>query len=275
MKTLIQKVQALGKTAGEIKAALHSAPGKAAELRKALTMTAGEFQQLRADVQTNVTGLRAHSEDHLLQAMREINDRTEAFEEAGYELTGMDLDLTLTQRLAVHLRKFNDVSQSTLRSLAAKESSVTVKSIFAGIISAEDTAANVELTHLKFDGLMIHIGAMPLVRICWSTDTLLEEAQAMATQASPMKPVAPAPAESSATLGSYFEPKPLSIRATATTRPPEPEIDETIESSAVPPHSAAPVATPSKEPAASTSPWSKEALDRFKKMPSLSKHRSQ
>ena len=183
-----------------------SAPGKAAELRKALTLTAGEFQQLRADVQSNVSGLLAHDEDHLLRAMREINDRTDSFEAAGYELTGMDLDLTLSQRLAVHLQKFEEVSQSELRRLAARESSATVKSIFAGMINAEETAANVELTHLKLDGIVVHIGATPLVRICWSSDTLQDEVRAELSEAVPAAPGAIPAGTPTSTLGSYLSP---------------------------------------------------------------------
>ena len=267
MKNLIQKVQALGRKAGEMRAAVQSAPGKAAELRKALTLTAGEFHQLRADVQSNATGLLAQDEDHLLRAMREINDRTEAFEDAGYELTGMDLDLTLNQRLAVHLRKFGEVSQSTLRQLAAKETTPTTKSIFAGIINAEETAANVELTHLKFDGLIIHIGAQPLVRICWSSDTLAEEVESQLAAASPSIAPAPTVPPNPTQLGSFFEPR----QPSASPHLPA-TVEETVRIAPVTPQALKLESQP-KETAPQTSPWSKEALDRFKKMPDLSKHR--
>ena len=274
MKNFIHKVQALGRKAGELRAVVQSAPGKAAEIRQALTMTAGEFQQLRADVQSNVHGLRATNEDHLLQAMREINDRTYALEEAGYELTGLELDLTSSQRLAVHLRKFDDVPESTLRSLMAKETVASVKSILAGLINAERTAANVELTHLKFAGLVIHIGAIPLVRISWSSDTLQEEVQPSVGPVSSPVPVPPSPVASPSTLGSFFEPRPAPVRVNVVAPVTEVKKEESLQAAPVVPQASVVPESQPKKADERPSPWSKEALDRFKKMPNLSKHRA-
>src|SRR5690606_13428173 len=115
-------------------------------------------------VQSNIHALRADNEDRVLHALREINDHALVFEEAGYELTGMDLDLALNQRLAVHLDRFDEVHQSTLRSLLSRQRVETVRSILGGIIKAEETAANVELSHLLYGGLIIHIGMVPMIR---------------------------------------------------------------------------------------------------------------
>jgi hypothetical protein len=270
MRKFIHKVQELGKKAVEIQQALHSAPAKAAELREAVVMSAAELQQIRADVQANLHGLRVNSEERLLVSMREINDASLVFEEAGYELTGLDLDLSLPQKLLVHLAKFEDIPHSTLHSLVANESRITIKSILSGILKAEETAANVELTYLNLTGLVVHVGAVPLIRMCWRTEAAEEPAASPATavQAAPQLAAAPAPASvapSSPAFGSFFE-----QRTIPTTK---------ISSSQPEPVAPVPTLTSSNEPASqpasapAESPWSRSALDRFKKMPDLSKHR--
>jgi hypothetical protein len=266
MKNFIHKVQDLSKKAAELKQVIQSAPAKAAEVREALTMTAGELHQLRVDVQQSMNGLRANGEDRLLQSMREINDNTYTFEEAGYELTGMDLDLHLNHRLAVHFQKFEDVPHVKLRALINKESREIIKSILAGLLKAEESAANVEFTHLHYDGVVVHIGATPLIRMCWRSDTLRQQQQS----AVPVQQVVTTtPALSSQPIGSFFEQRVIPISQPATpaqtvVAPVESalEISQTVSQDSAP----APV-----KPA--VSPWSADALSRFKKMPDLSKHR--
>ena len=96
MRKFITKMQDLSKKAAALQQTVQGMPAKAAELRQAVVMSAGELQQIRTDVHSTLNGLRTNTEDGLLQAMRQINDHTDTFEEAGYELTGMDLDLALT-----------------------------------------------------------------------------------------------------------------------------------------------------------------------------------
>lgn len=268
MKNFIHKVQDLSKKAAELKQVIQSAPAKAAEVREALTMTAGELHQLRVDVQQSMNGLRANGEDRLLQSMREINDNTYTFEEAGYELTGMDLDLHLNHRLAVHFQKFEDVPHVKLRALINKETRETIKSILAGLLKAEESAANVEFTHLKYDGVVVHIGATPLIRMCWRSDTVRERKVETATvqQIQPSTPTAPQP--SAPAFGSFFEQRVVSaqpgvaVQTVATSVEPVSEISQ----------SSAQDSAPAEEKPL-VSPWSSDALSRFKKMPDLSKHR--
>ena len=265
MKNFINKVQDLGKKAVEIKQAIQSAPAKAAEVRQALTMTAGELHQLRVDVQENLNGLRANGEDRLLQAMREINDNTYTFEEAGYELTGMDLDLNLNQRLAVSFRRFEDVPHVKLRALLTKETRETIKAILSGILKAEESAANVEFKHLHYDGVVVHIGATPLIRMCWRSDTLLQE---QATPAKVPEAVTTMPTPSSPSIGSFFEQRTVPTASAIPVSQPPPISVEPAQTKLP----QAPLDSESEKP--TVSPWTSDALARFKKMPDFSKHRS-
>ncbi len=266
MRKFIHKIQDLSKKAVELNQALQGLPGKAAEARQAIVMSAGELQQIRSDVQTSLNGLRATSENGLLQAMREINDATDIFEEAGYELTGMDLDLALAQRLSAQLQKFEDVPHTTLQTLLAQQTGETIKSVLSGIIKAEETAANIELTHLKLDGVIIHVGAIPIIRMCWRSDTFVEQVTAEPAQqfVSTVPSVSAAVPQSSAAYGSgsFFEQKAPSSAQTALPYAP---------SSAEAKPSAFTSSTHWDKKVVETSGAKVSALDRFKKMPDLSK----
>jgi hypothetical protein len=253
----ITRAQALGKKAAELSQAVQTLPAKAAQIREAVTMTGGELKQLRTDVQSSLHGLRADSEDRLLSSMREINDHAALFKEAGYELFGMDLDLALNQRLAVHLEKVQDVSQATVRALLSRENSETIRSVLSGIAKAEETAANVELSQLVYGGLLIHIGALPMIRMCWR-NVLSEAEESQPELPSPTIAAAP-PAPPPNT--SMFDLRPLPSGAVRIQ--PQPGLS-------APP----PLATP--HPAVSASAaggaWSQDALARFKQMPGASKY---
>jgi hypothetical protein len=264
MKQFITRAQQLGRKAAELRQAVHHLPAQAAQIREAVTMTGGELKQLRADVQTNIQALRADNEDRLLRSMREINDHAEVLAEAGYALFGMDLDLALNQRLAIHLDRVEEVPHSTLRSLLQRQSVETIRSILAGIIKAEETAANVELSQLPFRGLIIHIGVVPMIRMCWREPELDLTTDPGPERPPADQPSAPTPAPIQAAPASMFDLRPLpgaSARPAPADAPP-----------LIPPVIAAhaPAATP--QASSSGSAWSHEALDRFKKMPGVSKY---
>src|SRR5688572_11346535 len=117
MKQFISNIKNLSQKAAEIKAAMQQVPPKVAEIREAVASTAGQLQQLRMDVQSTVTNLKADNEQHLSQAMQEINSNVDVFVEAGFELGGMDLEISPVQRLLVHLNRLEEVHPSALRAL--------------------------------------------------------------------------------------------------------------------------------------------------------------
>ena len=268
MKKFINRAQELGKKAAEIKQAIQGAPAKAAEIRQAVALTAGELHQLRSDVQSNLNGIRATSEDRVLQAMREVNDAALIFEEAGYELTGMDLDLALNQRLSVHLEKFDDIAPAVIRGLVANETRESVKAILSSIVKADETANKVELTYLVYHGLLVHVGPAPAIRISWRNESGAEETQVAPPVIAATVAATPPPVPT-ATIGSFFEQRSTPTPSVKVV-PAEPISSSTSTSTST----STPISAPTKsedEPA--VNPWSSSALDRFKKMPNLSKHR--
>ncbi len=267
MKKFISRVQDLSQKAAHLKAAAQRAPAQVRDLRESVLATAGEFQQLRSDVQSSVSGLRADSEEHLLRALAELNDSIEIFAEAGYDMEGVDLELSPVQRLIVHLRKFEDVSEAGLElllvSIAQRN---TTHAVLASLIKAEQLADRVSLTNLVYRELTIYVGPVPTVRLCWRSDELETETEiapapaVVSAPATPQPPPLPGLGESS-----FFEP-----RRQAT---PAPTIPAAVNAPVAPP---APVAAPQETVAPNPAlggDWKRSALDRFKKMPDLNKPR--
>jgi len=281
MKKIISRIQSFGDKAAQFKAAVQSVPPKVAEIREAVTLTAGQLHQLRSDIQTSFTGLRVNDDERLTVALREINDHTETFARAGFHLAGVDMDLGINRRLIVHLEKVDDVSQSNLRSiLTANQGRETIRALFEAILQAEQLAGKMELSHLNYHKLIVDVGLAPSIQICWQSDTMVveEEPTAPAHVATPPLP-ASAPTESSIFgQSSFFERRsePPARESAPTSKQSRVELSSSEPPTPVPQKAEWPV---TESPAASTQSakslgggdWRRSALDRFKKMPDLTK----
>jgi hypothetical protein len=281
MKKFVMKIQDYGQKAAQLQQAIKNVPPKIAEIREAVAMTTGELQQLRTNVQSSVTGLIAGDTASLSLALKEINGAAEVFEQAGYALDGVDMELSPSQRLTVHLARVEDADEDLLKSLiVANQQRRTVSAILSALLRAEEMAGSMQLTGLVYQELTVQIGTIPTVRMCWRAGELVEEAAAPpplpapppALPAAPAPPAPPAPpaaptpppqpAASGFSLGSMFE-----RRSTQTATPVAPAVAATT----APVH-AAPAATAAEKSAAPVPAGSKDALERFKKDPHYSKY---
>jgi hypothetical protein len=272
MKRFVSKVKNLSQKAAELQQAIQSVPPKIAELGQTVAMTKGQLQQLRAEVQSTATDLRADNEERLLDALREINGSVEVFQQAGFELGGVDLELSPVHRLIVHLNKVDDVSHSRLRSLmSVNQHHKTTHALLSALAQAETVADKVDLTDLTYQTLVVNVGAIPSVRLCWRPEEALEESvpgTAAPEAGSAASPVASVFGHSS----TFFEPR--SVQSTPATAPPATSPLEVVASSPVPEIHTEPESSEEKPAqAAAGGDWRREALDRFKKMPNVSKYR--
>jgi hypothetical protein len=263
MKKFAQKVQEIGNKAAQIKAAIESVPPRMAEVREAVRASTAQFQQLRSDVQSTVTHLRADNEEHLVGALREIDGSAEVFLEAGYDLDDVEMELGMPQRLIVHLEKLEDVSYATLRSLiAANEARQTTHGILSALLKAKELADRVNLANLTYHKLMVYVGPLPTVRLCWHAegDEVIATLPAAPAQ-SPPPLASTAPSSSFFGSGSFFEQRtPVPTPSTQAT----PTVTAIVVEQAVGPHSM---------PESEAKTEREDPLARFKKMPDLSKHR--
>lgn len=303
---LARKLQSLGKHAARLRQAVDAAPQKAARIRDAVAVTAGQFQQLRAEVQSGLESLRADNDDRLIASLREIADHRETLLEAGVELAGFEIELGVARRLIVRLQKVSDVPIPALESLAKAQSErTTLAGIFTALLRAAELSEQVEFEGLSYRELTVHLGSVPTVRVCWVTDESFE-GTTTTTSAAPPRLVPTAASESSRTLSTalpqgFFDPRPtgsttpgfmnLSPEVTTSGSPappiatvltpaapsapapaqasaPAPTIATAAIATAPAPVESSPPAPPPEPPAKD---WNRRALDRFKKMPDLSK----
>lgn len=261
MNKFIQKAQQLGQKAAQIRAAVEGAPAKVAELRQTVTATTGQLMQLRSEVQTTLNDLRLGSEDELISSLKEVEEQAPVFREVGYELSSIELELGVAQRLMVRLEKFTDVSHSMIRHAAtANEGRRSVKAILEALMRAEELSERVDLATLEYWGLEVSIGMAPAARLLWAVPTAEDTA---VPPTAPATTVSVAASNSPFVQSSYFE-----RRTPLPAARPEP----TVAVPAVEPAIAAavPIAAAAEE---GTGDWRRDALARFKKMPDFSKPR--
>ncbi|MBC8095125.1 MAG: hypothetical protein H7Y43_04870 [Akkermansiaceae bacterium] len=271
MKRFVTKVQNLSQKAAEIQQAIQSIPPRIAEIRESVSITAGQLQQLRANVQTSVADLRVDNPDRVVEALQEINDNAAVFEEAGYVLSGVDMELSPVERLIVHLDKFEDVPHSAVRALiTANQNHKTVHGLLSSLLQAEAVADRVALNALTYRTLIINVGPIPSVRLCWRAGEEVETQEPLTvSQATAAIPPAISAPTSAFTQSSFFEartrPTELSSQIPASTTS-----LSTTASSAETHHTSS---APESEPATVTD-WKLEALERLKKNPHVSKYGS-
>jgi hypothetical protein len=280
MKQFITNIKNLSQKAAEIKAAMQQVPPKVAEIREAVSATAGQLQQLKSQIEYSVNDLRADDETRLSEVLQEVGGSEEIFLKAGFVLGGVDIELSPVQRLLVHLHKVEEVHPSVLRALAAaNQHRRSMHAILSSLLQAQQMADTVELENLAYDEVIIGVGPIPSVRLCWKSSETVPApvAAALATAGTTPVPVATvssvptlpahqvqaAAAQSAFGPGSFFEKRPSTemapavattkpveaVSSIATVTPVEPVIEHAV-------------------PAASPDP-----LARFKKMPNLATHR--
>lgn len=263
MKQFLSRVKSLSQKAAEIKAAIQQVPPKVAEIREAMTATTGQLQQLKSEIQYSVADLKADQETHLSEALQELNGSADVFVKAGFVLSAVDLEISPVQRLLVHLAKVEDVHTSVLRSLlAANQHRRTTRAILSSLLQAKQMAETVELTDLVYDEIIVGIGPIPSVRLCWRPEAVEQSAVVPATAMASTTPAPLVPQNQPASIfgaGSFFEhreskPAAIMVEPLQTT------------SQLAPLASAAAVVQPKPEaPAAAPV----DPLARFKKMPTL------
>lgn len=280
MKKFIQRIQSLGQKAAELKEAVQQVPPKVAGIREAVALTTGQLQQLRAQIKSSLAGLKTDHEDQLLDALREINESSGLIRQAGFALAGLDLELDPVERLIVHLERREDVRRSVLEALRdAVRARPTVHALLDALMRAEETADEVRLSGLDYRTLVIHIGPVPTVRLCWRPSRSLAQPATTSVLATAM-PAPPPPATECPTFFGSTPPSAADFTAAetadeaaaarspstpSTASPPEPEL--------LPGRVAAAASSGPSEKKDTPPVWNSDALQRFKTMPKASKYR--
>jgi hypothetical protein len=265
MKQFISNIKNLSQKATEIKAAIQQVPPKVAEIREAVAATTGQLQQLKSEIHYSVADLKADKEDHLSEALQEINSSADVFAKAGFLLSGVDLEISPVQRMLVHLAKVEDVHASVLRSLLqANQHRRTTRAILSSLLQAKQMAETVEFSDLDYNEVVVGIGPIPSVRLCWRPAEAKATASAQAAAIPMPSPMAGPPAAPQSVFGqsSFFEKRPPPPPAAAEVSSPTVGSQPIVVSS--------PAATAVAPEATDQNP---DPLARFKRMPDLAKLR--
>jgi len=187
MKRIVRRVQTLNERAAELTAAAGQLPNRVAELREAVTATSGQLQTLKSDIQINVADLQIEREDDLSAAIAEIAGHAPVLAMAGFLLDGLDVEVSPVQRLMVQLVRFKDVETLEIQPLIQQyQQHPTLRAILSSILKARAMGATLAIDGLEYHKLVIGIGPVPTIRLCWRA----EEAAPAAWQPSPSKPLA-------------------------------------------------------------------------------------
>lgn len=293
MNKVITRLQALRDKAAQFKQAVDSAPARAAQLRDAVHATTGQLQQLRADVQGTVASLKSDNDASLAETLVELDSGIGTLARAGYELSGVDIEQGPAPRVIVHLDQIANARTTPLETLLKETAGKrTLQAILNALIRAEAMEEEVQLADLSFRGLIVHIGAVPTVRLCWRRQGHEVEEEGSPATHKPSPALASAAQNAPPPLpnygtSSFFEkqvvvaPAPVEPASVAIPRPVvrhEPAANELLQASLAPtpPRSSSrpgifTTRPQTAETAPSTGDWRKDALARFKKMPDLSR----
>jgi hypothetical protein len=261
MRKMFSRVQALGEKAAQLKKALDAAPAQAAHLRQTIRMTAEQLHSVRNEVEMAVDGLRAEGDAEISAALAELNEHALTLEEAGYEMIGVDMEISPVHRLIVKLEQFEEVPEANLRLISSSHNTrPTIRALLTAISKANQIAAAVDLKYLAYRELIVHLGPIPTVRIAWKV--IEEEPHAV-----PAPLTAAHPSTEIVAPSSFFAPRseqPIRVVAPPPIAAPAPASAAPIPPPAT--HAAVPAAAPASDS------WQRSALDRFKQMPTGSKY---
>ena len=258
MKQIIRRIQSLNESAVQLTAAAGQLPTRVAELREAMKATTGELQTLKSDIQVNIADLQIEHEDDIGTALVEVAGHAAVFQQAGFLLDGLDVEVSPIQRMIVTLKRQRDVDIGKLQELIQQyRDQSTMRSILSALFKARTMVDNIEIDGLDYDKLIIGIGPVPTIRLSWRDRNAASVAQAWKpTQSQPL------------TIGaqtSFFGPalQPALASAKDPIEPETPEEETPTKLTAV-----APIA-PVKPPPLPTQPV--DPLARFKVMPHLNR----
>jgi hypothetical protein len=270
MKKLSGRIERLNQRASQIRQVVDSMPAKAAALRETVAATVGHAQQLRSDLVAGVSGLRPKVETEIAATMRALDGASDVLARAGYVLDGVDLEPGIGgigRRVLARLGCVEEVSLADLRRLlAAHADRAVVKELLSALVQAMESTEGIEFDELEFSEVIVDIAASQPVRIGWRSESA---DVAPSPPSPPASPVVPPPLPSSESRppafsqSSYFA-RPASAEPVA--MPTQAAKEETAESRM--PAASRPGVTATTSSASS---WQSSALDRFKKMPDLSK----
>ena len=234
---------------------------KAEEIRAMIEDGAETIRDIRADVEGTVEELKTDSEEKMMESLEKIQDAERVFEEAGYDLRAVELEMGFNPKVVAVLKHKTSVSsRKKERLLKQHENDKLLKTVLTSLFKAEALEDKVHLQRLTFSEVHLEMGLVPAIHVLWEDKSTAGIATTQSRlSASPSISTSPFTSSSSSftSRGSSF-----TGSATEEARSPlEPEPQSSVES-----EDKEPIATSSEpsnveEPATTGEPYPVESAD--------------
>ena len=273
MKRITRRMQELGQRAEQLQGIVNQMPGRVEGLRQSVASAAEKLKQVRSDLTLSADKLRGIAETDAVGLLEDIGEVGELLKSSGFEMDGVDWDISLSRKLQVHIDPVKPTTVRALRALLAKhDDKPAANMILTALIQAQEAAEGVEVGRLVWTDVLIEISNVTSVRIGWRELVDDEEDEPITPTLPPPLPSAGSVLTSSPsyTAGSFYRTKPPEAPAPIAAPAPAPAV---LPQPTVKPLPVAPTPTvriaPTPAPSRSRERGDPMSLDRFKKMPDL------
>lgn len=159
---------------------------KAEEVSGAVTEAAGEMKQAMTEATQE---LKSVGEDKLLETTNAISKNRAVFEEAGYTISGMEMELGLNPRVIAHFRRHAEVplrEQELLITELEKKPPADgnlVVLMLKSLLKVQAMENRVHLERLAMAEVTLEVGIPPSARITWREQVKVKTAVAQVVSA--------------------------------------------------------------------------------------------
>ncbi len=141
---------------------------KAEEIRAMIEDGAETIGDIRADVEGTVEELKTDSEEKMMESLEKIQDAERVFEEAGYDLRAVELEMGFNPKVVAVLKHKTSVSsRKKERLLKQHENDKVLKTVLTSLFKAEALEDKVHLQRLTFSEVHLEMGLVPAIHVLW------------------------------------------------------------------------------------------------------------
>ena len=150
---------------------------KAEKIRTTIEEGTTTLRELRSEVEGTVNQLKADSEEKLMDTVTEIQESVDVFEEAGYELVGLRLEMGFNPKVVPKIKRVLEISDRNFEKLIKEyEDREVVSALLRSIRKVEQLEDKVKIPNLEYDTVEIEVGVVPAVHITWTEPVAMEPA---------------------------------------------------------------------------------------------------
>jgi len=141
---------------------------KAEEIRAMIEDGAETIRDIRSDVEGTVEELKADSEEKMMESLEKIQSAERVFEEAGYDLRAVELEMGFNPKVLAILKHESKISvRKKERLLKQHEEDKVLKTILTSLFKAEALEDKVHLQRLTFSEVHLEMGLVPAIHVLW------------------------------------------------------------------------------------------------------------